>query len=43
LQEKQKLVLADIAEYNPNYDIDHQTARFAARLCWDIANAFSEK
>lgn len=43
LQEKQKLVLADIAEYNPSYDIDNQTARFAARLCWDIANAFSEK
>ena len=43
LHYKDKLVIADIAEYNPTYDIDSQTARLAARLCWDIANAFSEK
>ena len=43
LHYKEKLMIADIAEYNPNYDIDNQTARLAARLCWDIANAFSEK
>ncbi len=43
LHYKQKLVIADIAEYNPTYDVDSQTARLAARLCWDIANAFSEK
>ncbi|EEX92209.1 formimidoylglutamase [Vibrio orientalis CIP 102891 = ATCC 33934] len=43
LHYKQKLALADIAEYNPTYDVDSQTARLAARLCWDIANAFSEK
>jgi formiminoglutamase len=28
-----KLRLADIAEYNPTYDIDNRTARVAARLC----------
>lgn len=28
-----KLKLADIAEYNPTYDIDLRTARTAARLC----------
>lgn len=27
------LKLADIAEYNPNYDIDMRTAKVAARLC----------
>ena len=43
LHYKKKLVIADIAEYNPTYDVDSQTARLAARLCWDIANAFSEK
>ena len=43
LHYKEKLVIADIAEYNPTYDVDSQTARLAARLCWDIANAFSEK
>lgn len=43
LHYKNKLVIADIAEYNPTYDVDSQTARLAARLCWDIANAFSEK
>ena len=29
----QRLKLADIAEYNPKYDIDGRTARVAARLC----------
>ncbi|UUM29524.1 formimidoylglutamase [Vibrio japonicus] len=43
LHYKQKLVIADIAEYNPTYDVDSQTARLAARLCWDMANAFSDK
>ncbi len=28
-----RLKLADIAEYNPKYDIDGRTARVAARLC----------
>ena len=28
-----RLKLADIAEYNPTYDIDGRTARVAARLC----------
>ncbi|MCG9556588.1 formimidoylglutamase [Vibrio kanaloae] len=37
----EKLIIADIAEYNPDYDIDGQTARLAARLCWDIANAMA--
>ncbi|EDP60211.1 formimidoylglutamase [Vibrio sp. AND4] len=39
---KNKLMLADIAEYNPTYDVDSQTARLAARLCWDITNAMAE-
>ncbi|NOY13871.1 MAG: formimidoylglutamase, partial [Deltaproteobacteria bacterium] len=28
-----KLKLAEIAEYNPKFDIDARTARVAARLC----------
>lgn len=32
-----KVVLADIAEYNPAFDIDQRTARVAARLCALIA------
>ena len=43
LHDKNKLMLADIAEYNPTYDVDSQTARLAARLCWEIANAMAEK
>ena len=43
LHYKNKLMLADIAEYNPTYDVDSQTARLAARLCWEIANAMAEK
>ncbi|EAR57685.1 formimidoylglutamase [Photobacterium sp. SKA34] len=31
-----KLRLADIAEYNPRYDIDGHTSRLAARLIWTI-------
>lgn len=34
-----KLLVADLAEYNPNFDIDNQTARLAARLTWDITRA----
>ncbi|MGF1744680.1 formimidoylglutamase [Vibrio minamisatsumaniensis] len=40
-QHSEKLIIADIAEYNPNYDVDGQTARLAARLCWDIASAMA--
>jgi len=36
LSHSDKLKLADIAEYNPDYDIDQHTARLAARLCWEI-------
>lgn len=32
-----KVVLADLAEYNPAFDIDQRTARVAARLCALIA------
>lgn len=31
-----KLRLADMAEMNPEYDIDHHTARAAARLAWRL-------
>ncbi|CDT19174.1 formimidoylglutamase [Vibrio coralliirubri] len=41
LQHSEKLIIADIAEYNPDYDVDGQTARLAARLCWDIASAMA--
>ncbi|UWZ96837.1 formimidoylglutamase [Vibrio splendidus] len=41
LKHSEKLIIADIAEYNPDYDIDGQTARLAARLCWDIASAMA--
>lgn len=41
LQHTNKLIMADIAEYNPTYDRDHQTARLAARLCWEIADAMT--
>lgn len=34
-----KLLVADLAEYNPRFDIDNQTARLAARLTWTIARA----
>lgn len=36
-------MIADIAEYNPSFDIDQHTAHLAARLCWDIANAMAEQ
>jgi formiminoglutamase len=36
---KSKLCLADLAEYNPLFDVDKQTARLAARLAWDISRA----
>ncbi|MGR5286054.1 formimidoylglutamase [Vibrio maritimus] len=38
-----KLMLADIAEYNSNYDIDNRTAKLAARVCWQILVAMSKK
>ncbi|MFD2176692.1 formimidoylglutamase [Veronia pacifica] len=41
-----KIRLADIAEYNPRFDIDGHTARLAARLIWTIARnlpAFHEQ
>ncbi|WP_238930434.1 formimidoylglutamase [Vibrio sp. S9_S30] len=41
LNNYKKLKIADIAEYNPRFDIDGQTARLAARLCWDIARSMS--
>ncbi len=41
LEAGEKLTLADINEYNPLFDRDSQTARLAARLCWDIACAMS--
>lgn len=37
-QGNQKLLLADMAEFNPSFDIDNQTARLAARLAWMIAH-----
>ncbi|MGB7479404.1 MAG: formimidoylglutamase [Burkholderiaceae bacterium] len=37
-----KLRLADIAELNPAHDIDHRTARVAARLVARVAEAVSE-
>ncbi|MUJ25046.1 formimidoylglutamase [Aliivibrio fischeri] len=33
-----KLLLADLAEFNPTFDIDNQTARLVARLVWTIAH-----
>lgn len=33
-----KLLLADMAEFNPKFDIDNQTARLAARLAWIITH-----
>ncbi|MGR5175610.1 formimidoylglutamase [Vibrio parahaemolyticus] len=40
--QQQKLKLADIAEYNPTFDIDNRTAKLAARLCWQMMSAMSE-
>ncbi|MGF1763708.1 formimidoylglutamase [Aliivibrio kagoshimensis] len=34
-----KLLVADLAEFNPKYDVDNQTAKVAARLTWDISRA----
>ncbi|OZI49702.1 formimidoylglutamase [Bordetella genomosp. 4] len=31
-----KLRLADLAECNPDYDIDHRTSKVAARLAWQL-------
>ena len=38
-QGQSKILAADLAEYNPRFDIDNQTARLAARLAWTIARA----
>ncbi|MGF1749240.1 formimidoylglutamase [Vibrio cionasavignyae] len=42
LKHKDKLRLADIAEYNPDLDIDGRTAKLAARLVWQIMTALSQ-
>ncbi|OAN18113.1 formimidoylglutamase [Photobacterium jeanii] len=36
---ERKLLVADIAELNPRFDIDNQTTLLAARLAWLIAQA----
>lgn len=38
IRDSGKLRLADIAEMNPDYDIDNRTARLAARLLHQLAN-----
>ena len=38
-----KLRLADIAEYNPRYDIDGHTSRLAARLIWTILRSLNNE
>ncbi|WP_299022552.1 formimidoylglutamase [uncultured Photobacterium sp.] len=38
-QGESKILVADLAEYNPRFDIDNQTARLAARLAWTITHA----
>lgn len=42
IRASQKLRLADLAEYNPNYDQDSQTARVAARLFYSITGGSHE-
>lgn len=42
IRTSQKLRLADLAEYNPNYDQDSQTARVAARLFYSITGGSHE-
>ena len=34
-----KLRLADMAEYNPRFDVDGHGARAAARLAWQLLSA----
>ncbi|MGR2767204.1 formimidoylglutamase [Photobacterium ganghwense] len=36
-QGNSKILVFDMAEYNPRFDIDNQTARLAARLAWTVA------
>lgn len=43
LQHNNKLLMADIAECNPTYDIDNRTAKLAARLCWQMLTAMSKQ
>ena len=38
-----KLLVADLAEFNPTYDIDHQGARVAARLVARLANRMAKQ
>jgi formiminoglutamase len=37
IQATGKLRLADVAELNPQFDVDHRTAKLAARLLWQLA------
>ncbi len=38
----EKLIIADIAEYNPDYDVDGQNGSIGGTcLCWDIASAMA--
>ncbi len=39
-QTEERLRLADIAEYNPEYDIDGRTAKVAARLCHQLIRGY---
>jgi formiminoglutamase len=36
-----KVIAADIAELNPQYDIDHRTARLAAALVYIIRDCLN--
>lgn len=36
-----KVVLADVVELNPHYDIDQHSAKVAARLVWQLAHALT--
>ncbi|MGV2989869.1 formimidoylglutamase [Vibrio sp. E150_011] len=42
LQQGDKIRVADIAEYNPEFDIDGQTARLAARLIWQVMSRLTQ-
>jgi formiminoglutamase len=39
-EDRSKLVLADLAELNPRYDIEARTARIAARIVHEIATGW---
>lgn len=38
-----KLRLFDVAELNPKFDVDNRTARTAARLIWDVVQAWKSE